>query len=213
MNNNSTPAKITMQLQLEKAFNMIVQVSLVAGVISAMCFMGSMSLNAQTRKKMTPAEILANIKPGQWIEIDGMIQKDQPVLAVEIEFRTGDFMDDDWKLLAKVQTVTPEKNEFQVQSMPVQITKDTEFNEGFKSLGDIKPGMLVKLEGNYLKDGIFLAREVDDKARKLKAEPEFDKMIEILGKVGQIDEVKQMVTIMGIQFQITNETKAKSLIK
>ncbi len=192
---------------------MKVQNFLPIGIISTFCLLGSISLSEQTRKKMTPAEIIANLKPGQWIEIDGAIQKDQPVLAVEIEFRTGDFMDDDWKLLAKVQIVTPEKNEFQVLSMPVQITKDTDFNEGFKGLGDIKPGMLVKLEGTYLKDGIFLAREVNDKARKLKAEPEFDKMIEILGKVGQIDEVKQMVTIMGIQFQITNETKAKSLIK
>jgi hypothetical protein len=189
------------------------QTSLLIGVISAICLLDNISLSEQTRKKMTPAEILANIKPGQWIEIDGMIQKDELVLAVEIEFRTGDFMDDDWKLLAKVQAVNPSKNEFQVLSMPVHVTKDTEFNAGFKSLNDIKPDMLVKLEGTYLKDGIFLAKEVDNKAQKLKAEPEFDKMIEILGKVAQIDEAKQVVTVMGIQFQITKETDARSLIK
>lgn len=192
---------------------MKMRVLLSVGVILGLCLLGSFSFGEQKRKKWTPAEIIANIKPGQWIEIDAMIQKDQPMLAVEIEFRTGDFMDDDWKLLAKVHAVTPEKNEFQVLSMPVQVTKDTEFNEGFKGLGDIKPEMLVKIEGTYLKDGIFLVKEVDNKAQKLKAEPEFDKMIEILGKVAQVDAAKQMVTVMGIQFQITRETEAKSLIK
>jgi hypothetical protein len=95
----------------------------------------------------------------------------------------------------------------------VQVTKDTEFNEGFKRLDNIKPGMLVKIEGTYLKDGVFLAKAVDNRTQKLKAEPEFDKMIEIVGKVAQVDEAKQVVTVMGIQFQITKKTEAKSLIK
>jgi hypothetical protein len=192
---------------------MKMRVLLAAGTIFVLCLLGSMSFGTQTKKKLSPAEIMANLKPGQWIEIDGMMRKDQPMLAVEIEFRTGDFMDDDWKILAKVQAVTPAKNEFQVLSMPVQVTKDTEFDEGFKRLDDIKPGMLVKLEGTYLKDGTFLANEVDDRTQKLKAEPEFDTMIEVLGKVAQVDTAKQLVTVMGMQFQITKETEAKSLIK
>jgi hypothetical protein len=202
-----------MHCNFGKAFFMKIRISLTISVMLAFCLLDSISWSEQTRKKMAPAEIIANLKPGQWIEIDGMLQKDQPVQAVEIEFRAGDFMDDDWKLLAKVQAVDSSKNEFQVMSMPVQITKDTEFNEGFKGLSDVKPGMLVKIEGTYLKDGIFLAKEVDNKAQKLKAEPEFDKMIEVLGKVEQVDEAKQMVTVMGMQFQITKETEAKSLIK
>jgi hypothetical protein len=192
---------------------MKVQVLLSAGVISVLCFLGSISFGEQKRKKLTPAEIIANIKPGQWIEIDGMIQKDKPVLAVEIDFRTGDFMDDDWKILAKVQAVAPLKNEFQVLSMPVRVTKDTEFNDGFNGLEDLKPDVLVKLEGTYLKDGAFLAKEIDNKTRKLKAEPEFDTKIEVLGKVARVDEAKKLVSVMGLQFQITEETEAKSLIK
>ena len=182
-------------------------------VILTSYFLGSIPLCAQTIKKWTTAEIVAKARPGQWVEIDGVIQKDQSVRALEIEFRAGDFMDDDWKLLGKVRTVTPEKNELQVLSVPVKITKDTELDDGIKSVKDIKPEMLVKLEGTYLNDGIFLAKEVEDKSKKLKAEPEFDMMLEVVGKVGQVDEAKRIITVMGIQFQITEETEGKSLIK
>jgi hypothetical protein len=184
-------------------------------VIFALCLFGGTPLRAQKIKKWTLAEIITNAKPGQWVEIDAVIRKDQSVLALEIEFPTGDFMDDDWKLLAKVRAITPTKNEFQVLSVPVKVTKNTEFDEeeGIKSLEDIKPEMLVKIEGTYMKDGIFLAKEVEDKTKKLKAEPEFDRMLEVVGKVGQVDEARRIITLMGIQFHITEETEAKSLIK
>lgn len=182
-------------------------------LILTTCFLGSIPLCAQTIKKWTPAEIIAKAKPGQWVEIDGAIQKDQSVRALEVEFRTGDFMADDWKLLAKVRAVSPATNEFQVLSVPVKVTKDTEFEDGIKSVSDIKPEMLVKLEGTYLNDGIFLAKEVEDRNKKLKNEPEFDTMLEVVGKVGQADVVKRIITVMGIQFHITEETEGKSLIK
>jgi hypothetical protein len=190
-------------------------VSLTAIVILALCLSGSILLRAQTIKKWTPTEIIANAKPGRWVEIDALIKKDQSVFALEVEFPAGDFMDDDWKLLGKVRAVTPAKNEFQVLWVPVRVTKDTEFDDddGIKSLDDVKLEMLVKIEGTYMKDGIFLAKEVGDRNKKLKAEPEFDTMLEVVGKVEQVDEAKRMITVMGIQFHVTEETQGKSLIK
>lgn len=192
---------------------MKVRVSLPAIVVLASCLLGGFPLRAQVLKKWNPAEILAGVKPGQWVEIDGAIRPDQTVMAIEVEFRTGDFMDDDWRLLAKVRDVSPEKNEFRVLWVPVRVTKDTEFEEGIESLDGVKPEMLVKLEGTYLKDGVFLAKEVVDRTKKLKSEPEFATMLELVGKVEQIDEVKHTITVMGIQFHITEETEGKSLIK
>ncbi len=192
---------------------MKVRVSLSAIAVLVLYLLSGEPLHAQRAKKWTSAEIITNVKVGQWIEIDGAIRPDQSVVAVEIEFRAGDFMDDDWRLLAKVKSVTPEKNEFQVFSVPVRVTKETEFDEGIKSLDDIKPEMLVKLEGTYLTEGVFLAKEVDNRDRKLKAEPQFDKMLEVVGKIVQIDEEKRVITVMGIDFHITEETEGKSLIK
>ena len=209
-------AELTIQTAtLERIGLMKLWVALPTIGIWASCLLGMMPLHAQTTKKWTPSEILATAKPGRWVEIDAVIRKDQSVLALEIEFRAGDFMDDDWRFLAKVRTVNPAKKELQVFSVPVQIAKDTEFDEdeGIRSLDDVKPEMLVKIEGTYMNDGIFLAKEVDNRTKKLKAEPEFDRTLEVLGKVGQVDEAKRTITVMGIQFQITEETEGKSLIK
>jgi hypothetical protein len=192
---------------------MKLRISILAIPFLAVCLPGHIPLRAQTVKRWTPAEIIANAKPGQWVEIDGLIQKEPSALALEIEFRAGDFMDDDWRFLAKVREVAPTKNEFQVLWVTVRVTKETELDDTLQSLEDIKPGMLVKLEGTYTNDGIFLAKEIDDRAKKLKAEPEFDRMLEVVGKVSQVDEAKRIITVMGIQFQITEETEGKSLIK
>jgi hypothetical protein len=181
--------------------------------LSALCLISPNHLRAQTVKRWTPAEILAHAKPGQWVEIDGVLQKESAVLALEIEFRAGDFMDDDWRLLAKVKEVTPTKNQLQVLWVPVKVTKETEFDDKLKNLEDIKPEMLLKLEGTFTNDGIFLAKEISDRSRKLKVEPDFEGMLELVGRIGQVDEAKQMITVMGIQFQITEETEGKSLIK
>lgn len=189
------------------------RISLPAIVIWTVCLLGCVPLCAQTIKKWTPAEIVAKAKPGQWVELEGTVQKDLSVLALEIEFLTGDFMDDDWELTAKVQAVTLAKNEFQVLLVPVKVAKDTEFGNGITSLAEVTPEMLIELDGTYLKEGIFLAKEIENKTKKLKAKPQWDTMIEAAGKIGHVDEAKQIITVMGIQFYITDKTEGKSLIK
>lgn len=170
-------------------------------------------LNAQSVSKWTPADIITKAVPGQWVEIEGKVQEDLSVQAVEIKFLTGDFMDDDWELRAKVQTVNAATDEFQVLSVPVRVSKHTEFDNGIKSVAEVTPGMLVKLEGSYLNDGVFLAKEVEDKTHRLKTKPQLETKIEAVGKVGQVDETKRIITVMGIQFQITEQTDGKSPIR
>lgn len=182
---------------------------LIAGTI---CLLGT-SLNAQSLSKWTPADIIAKAEPGQWVEIEGIVQEDSLVQTMEIEFLTGDFMDDDWELGAKVQAVNATADEFQVLSVPVKVSKHTEFDNGINNLAGISPGMLVKLEGSYLNDGVFLAKEVDNKTDRLRTKPQWEKKIKAVGKIGQVDEAKRIITVMGIQFQITEETEGKSPIR
>jgi hypothetical protein len=186
--------------------------SLARIVTLALCFFGNLPLSAQTIKKWTAADIVAKAKSGQWVDIDGVIQKDRSVHALEVEFLTGDFIDDDWELNAKVEAVNQQENEFQVLSLPVKISKTTQFNKGIKSLAEITPGMLVELEGTYLKDGVFMAKEVENKTDRLKAKPQLETIIEAIGQVGQVDEAKRIITVMGIQFHVTEKTEGKSPI-
>jgi hypothetical protein len=38
-------------------------------------------------------------------------------------------------------------------------------------------------------------------------------MVEASGKIGRVDEANRIITVMGIQFYITDKTESKSLIK
>ncbi len=172
----------------------------------------SIPLPAQT-SKWTPSEIVSKAKPGLWVEVEATVQKDMSVHAIEIEFLTGDFMDDDWELRTKVLSVTPTENEFQVLFLPVKVTKETDFENDIKSLNDIEPEMFVELEGAYLKDGVFLAKEVENIREKHQDKVRLETKIKAVGKIGQVDESKRTITVMGIPFSIAETTRAKSAIK
>jgi hypothetical protein len=177
---------------------------------------------AQSRKPfMRTDEILATIKPGQWAKLEGVVQKDFTALCKQVEILTGDFLDDEWEITAVVQQIDKEKKEFTLLRLPVKLHKDAEFemagkSDGkreFKSFDDLQVGMLVELEGTYLKDGTFLAKEIDDETSKVEREPELKGEVELMGRVDKVDVKQQTITVMGITFMLTEKTKGKSVIK
>jgi hypothetical protein len=184
---------------------------LLQAAVLTIWLLGNIPLTAQD--KWTPADIMAKAKPGMWVKLEGMVQEDLSVLAGEIRFLTGDFMDDDWELKAKVDTVGPAENSFQVLAIPVKVTRETDFDKGIRSMDDIKPGMFIELEGTYLKDGVFLAKEIEDVTDRKKNRLPSERKIEAVGKVGQVDETKGTISVMGIQFYITEKTEGRSPIR
>ncbi len=171
---------------------------------------------AQAKMWMTPAEVMAALKPGQWLKVEGTLQKDFSVLSTQLQFMTGDFLDDDWSLTGIVRKVDPEKQEMEVLQLPVKIQKDTEFEDDagtFKSFAQVKSGMFLEIEGTYLKNGTFLAKELEDESPKLEEDSSLANTIEAEGKVEKIDVDKKTLTLMGITFQISDRTKSRSVIK
>jgi hypothetical protein len=175
----------------------------------------SASLRAQAKNKWTPSDIVVRAKSAMWVKMEGVLQADFSVMALEIKFLSGDFMDDDWELKAPVRAVTPADGEFQVLMMPVRVTEKTDFEKGLSSIEDIKPGMFLELEGTYLKEGVFLPKEIENitERRKGKKQSESEMKIEAVGKIGHVDENKRIITIMGIPFHINENTEGKSPIK
>lgn len=182
----------------------------VSVVLLTLCLASQVPLYGQG--KGTAAELVRMARPGLWVELEGTIGEDSSIQVQEIEFLTGDFMDDDWELKAKVSSVDVANNEFHVLSVPVRVTKDTDFDKDIKRLTDLQPEMLVEIEGTYLKDGIFLAKEIET-TDKLKNKPKLGMKIEAVGKVGRVDETRHIITVMGIEFQITDKTEGKSPIE
>ncbi len=160
-------------------------------------------------------DIFKTLKVGQWVQLEGVPQKDFSVLATEIKFLTGDFQDDDWEVFGEVRAVYRERKEFYILGLKVKVDDKTGFETKdaagkFKSFNDLKAGMLVEIEGTFLKDGTFLAEEVQDETKR-KAEEAGT--VTLVGKVEKFDPNHQKITVMGISFTVTNKTQAKSKIK
>jgi hypothetical protein len=190
---------------------------LTAGLFALLLAMAG-SVEAQTKTpKMTAAEILAAVKPGQWIKMEGIVQKDFSVLCLDVKILTGDFLDDDWSLSAPVRKINKEKQEVVILLLPITVQKDAVFENDagtFKSFADLKVNMLAQVKGTYLKEeGTFLARKVDDDSAKLAGEPNLINEVEARGKVEKIDAANRTITLMGITFKLTDKTKGKKALR
>ena len=174
---------------------------------------------AKKRKiKMNSEEIINVLKPGQWVKVKGMVQKDFSVLCREVKILTGDFLADDWEIVAVVQKIDKIKKVFELLHLPVTVQSDADFEPSsdtvaFRSFDDLKVGMLVELEGTYFDNGTFMAREIEDESHKLEEKPHVKDKIEVKGKIDTIDADNHTISLMGITFQITNKTKGKSVIR
>lgn len=184
-------------------------------LLNVLLLVGADVGRTQVRPKMTSAEILATLKPGQWVKLEGIVQNDLTVLCTEVKFLTGDFLDDDWSISAVIRKIDTEKQQAEVLGLPIKIDKDAEFqseDKSLKSFANLKVGMLLDVDGTYLKDGTFLAKEVEDESPKLAEDAGAAQEVEAKGKVEKFDSSKRTITLMGITFQLTDKTKGKSVI-
>ncbi|MGH7450971.1 MAG: DUF5666 domain-containing protein [bacterium] len=170
----------------------------------------------QARAKMTPEEILAAIKPGKWVKLEGVIQRDFSILCTQVKILTGDFLDDDWSITAVVRNMDRAKQEFRMLRVPVKTHNNTEYETKigtFKSFADMKPGLMLEVDGTYLKSDTLLAVEIEDVSAELVAEPSLANQVDARGKVDSVDIPNRTVTLMGITFHIIDKTRLKSAIK
>ncbi|MCI0693257.1 DUF5666 domain-containing protein [candidate division KSB1 bacterium] len=169
--------------------------------------------SAQSKAWMTPGEIMTALKPGQWVKLEGGVQKDFSVWCKELKILTGDFLDDEWSISMIVKKVDPEKQQVQIMQLLVKFKQDAEYQAGLKGFSDVKAGMYLDVDGTYLKDGTFLAKQVEDESIKLVEKPETANEADIKGKVEKVDPANNTLTIMGITVRITDTTKSRSVIK
>jgi predicted RNA-binding protein len=185
------------------------QIRTFAGLV-ALALVAVGSVRAQ--KRMTPDEMIAALKPGQWLKVEGITQGDSSVICEEIQLLIGDFLDDEWSVVGVVQKIDKENRIIEILRLPIKIDEDAEFEhkgKGFKGIADLKVGMFLEVGGTYLKNGTFLASEVEDKSAKQEKENE----IRVEGKVEKVDAAKHKFTLMGIAFQITDKARGRSAIK
>ena len=166
--------------------------------------------------KAPPLETLTNLKVGQWIQLEGTPEKDGSILCTEVKLLTGDFLDDDWHLRGLVRSIDAKKHEFTIAKYPVRLKDEVEYEDAsdkFRSFSDLRVGMLVKIEGTYMKDGSFLCKGIDDESEKVKKRPGIEKKIQIVGRIERVNPSRSSVTAMGTTFRVSDNTKLKSVIR
>ena len=163
------------------------------------------------------SDLFSALKPGQWIQLEGVPQRDGSVLCTEVKIITGDFMDDDWELRAVVRRVDPTTRQFAVGRYPIRLKETTEFDDDgvgkLKGFSDLRVGMLVQVEGTYMRDGSFLCDDVNDEGARRVKKPDIDGKVQIQGKIERVDPARRSITAMGTPFVVSGNTKVKSAIK
>ena len=170
----------------------------------------------KTPRPQRAHEILPTLKTGQWIQVESVIQKDSPALCTELRLLTGDFLDDDWSLRGRVEKLDVKARRFSIGPIPIQVANNALIvapRGKFSDLLSIHNGMIVDVDGTYLKNGTFRAKEIEDESDELRGTPGIDHRILLVGKVEHVDAGRHRITVMGTDFLITEKTQLKSLIR
>jgi len=186
------------------------------GVLVALLWVGVYSSVAQKKGSMPAADIFGALKLGQWVVLEGPVQRDLSVQCTKLKLLTGDLLDDDWKIIGTIRKVDKEKQAIEILRLPIKVPPEVEFKDvdgKLKSFADVKFNMFVQAEGTYLKDGTLLAKQIKNEAAKLVVKPHLKDEIEARGKVEKIDPTNRTITLMGITFQLTDGTQGMSAIR
>jgi predicted RNA-binding protein len=186
------------------------------GVLVALLLVVVYSSVAQKKGSMPAADILAALKLGQWVVLEGPVQRDLSVQCTKLKLLTGDLLDDDWKIIGTIRKVDKQKQAIEILRLPIKVPPEVEFKDvdgKLKSFADVKFNMFVQAEGTYLKDGTLLAKQIKNEAAKLVVKPHLKDEIEARGKVEKIDPTNRTITLMGITFQLTDGTQGMSALR
>lgn len=183
--------------------------------LSALFLLALSSLAAAQSTTLSRVDLFKTLKTGQWIQIEGVPQRDMSVLTTEAKILTGDFEDDDWEISGMVRAVSRVAREFEIFTLKIKVTEETDYGtkdktRPFVKFDDLKDDMFVQVDGTFMKDGSFLAEEVKDKTSKKKDEAD---TITLIGKVERSDATRRTITLMGVTFMINDQTRVRSAIK
>ena len=164
----------------------------------------------------SPPDPLAGLKVGQWVKLEGGARGASPAPCTAVKLLTGDFLDDDWSLKGTVASVDAGRREFTVSGCRIQVNENTLYDSdrpGFRAFADLRPGTYVEVDGTFLKNRLFLATEVADESDEVARQPRLREQLQLVGRVERVDARTRVISIMGMDFQVTAKTQIRSPIR
>jgi hypothetical protein len=172
--------------------------------------------SAQVKADITVAQMFGMAKPGQWIRIEGTPQKDQTVMCTKVKILTGAIKDSAWTIRGPLRSIDSAKRELTIGRYRVRLTQKPKYSSptsAVKGLSDLKPAMLVKVEGIYSNGAGFVARKVNDESEQISGKPGIERQILVQGKIQRADAAKKTIGMMATTFVVTANTRASSEAK
>ena len=177
---------------------------------------GLRTAGAQGEVPLTPAKAFTMAKPGQWVVLEGTPQKGGHVICTKVKLLTGAIDENDWAVRGSIQGIDQTKRELTVGRYRIRLDRQPKFGSALgtlKSFADLRVGMFVKVEGTFQKDGIFLARKVNDEAEQVAKKPGVAKSIRVQGKIEHADPAGRTITVMATRFLVGDQAQIKSVVK
>jgi len=173
-------------------------------------------VSAQSNSTMTVPQVMAAVKPGQWILLEGTPQANGTVLCSKIKVLTGAIDDSAWSIRTTLRGVDPAKQALTVGQYHVALMQHPKFNSptgSLKGLSGLKTGMLVKVEGVYHSDGSFVAKKVNDESDQVPRKAGIEKKLRLQGRIQRLDPAQKTITVMGTTFMMSAATRVESAQK
>ena len=169
----------------------------------------------QARGQLTLAQAFDTMKPGQWIRVDGTSQispTGPTIQSYGLKLMTGDIKENAWSIRGTLRDVDRANRTLKVGSYRIQLVDKPKFSAPVRTIADLKPGMLVKVEGTYQKGAGFLAGKVNDESDVVSRKPGIENRLRVQGKIERVDPAKRIVTMMGTAFVVTDHTQVTSVV-
>ena len=190
------------------------RIALAAAALLLLVPMGSAW--AQGNAPIAVSKMFETVKTGQWIRLEGTLQKDQSVLCSKIKIPTASIPDSNWSIRGALRSVDATKRQLTIGRYHIRLVENPKFTSPMstlKGLSDLHAGMVVKVEGTYGKDGSFVARKVNDESAQNAQKAEGELQILLVGKIERLNPAKRTIAVMGTTFIAGDNTKVTSLAK
>ena len=156
----------------------------------------------------------AHLREGMWVKVDGEM-RDGALHAEDIRMYPGEL--DESEVSSNVAAVDVTQLSLQTEmGITVQGTERTDLQgpKGHRHIGFpyLTVGDRIETEGQWQKDGTFLAEEIEiERSKRLLPDLEHKNEHEVTARIESIDTETHSVQLLGIRVFFSPETRNKSL--
>jgi hypothetical protein len=156
------------------------------------------------------------LRIGMWVKVDGEMRSDGALDAEDIKIYPGEL--DEWEVSSNVTSVDVTQMTLQTEfGLTVQANERTDLQgpKGHRHIGFtlLAVGDRVETEGQWHKDGTFLAEEIEiEKSKRLKPDLKYKNEHEVTARIESVDQATHSIVLLGVRIYFSAETRNKSLL-